>query len=72
MSDRFSRVKVISGVARRRRFTAEQKLAVVTETMQPGISLSYVARRHGLAPAQVFRWRRLVAKDGQQATPRRR
>ena len=36
MSDRFSRVKVINGVARRRRFTAEQKLAVVTETMQPG------------------------------------
>ena len=40
MSDTFSRVEVITGVARRRRFTTEQKLAVVTETMQPGMSIS--------------------------------
>jgi transposase len=46
------------GVARRRRLTAEQKLAVVAETMQPGMSISYVARRHGLSPSLVFRWRR--------------
>ena len=49
MSDTFSRVEVITGVARRRRFTTEQKLAVVAETMQPGMSISYVARRHGLS-----------------------
>lgn len=33
MSDTFSRVEIITGVARRRRFTTEQKLAVVSETM---------------------------------------
>jgi hypothetical protein len=33
---------VITGVARRRRFSTELKLAVVTETMQPGMSISYV------------------------------
>ena len=33
MSDTFSRVAIITGVARRRRFTTEQKLAVVGETM---------------------------------------
>ena len=49
MSDTFSRVEIITGVARRRRFTTEQKLAVVAETMQPGMSISYVARRHGLS-----------------------
>ena len=48
MSDTFSKVEVISGVARRRRFPTELKLAVVAETMQPGMSISYVARRHGL------------------------
>ena len=37
------------GVARRRRFPTELKLAVVAETMQPGLSISYVARRHGLS-----------------------
>jgi transposase len=51
MSDMFSKVEVITGVARRRRFPSELKLAVVAETMQPGMSVSYVARRHGLLEA---------------------
>jgi transposase len=67
MSDTFSRVEIITGVARRRRFTTEQKLAVVAETMQPGMSISYVARRHGLSPSLVFRWRRLMTEGGQEA-----
>ena len=67
MSETFSRVEIITGVARRRRFTTEQKLAVVAETMQPGMSISYVARRHGLSPSLVFRWRRLMTEGGQQA-----
>jgi len=67
MSDTFSKVEVITGVARRRRFSIEQKLAVVTETMQPGLSISYVARRHGLSPSLVFRWRRLMSEGGQEA-----
>ena len=43
MSETFSKVEVIIGVARRRRFPMDQKLAVVAETMQPGMSISYVA-----------------------------
>ena len=39
MSDTFSKVEVITGVARRRRFTTEQKLAIVAETMQPGMPI---------------------------------
>jgi transposase len=45
MSDTFSKVETITGVARRRRFSTDLKLAVVAETMQPGMSISYVARR---------------------------
>lgn len=67
MSDSFSRVEVITGIARRRRFSTEQKLAVVAETMQPGMSISYVARRHGLSPSLVFRWRRLMTDGGREA-----
>src|SRR5689334_24756407 len=67
MSDTFSRVEIITGVARRRRFTPEQKVAVVAETMQPGMSISYVARRHGLSPSLVFRWRRLMTEGGQES-----
>lgn len=67
MSETFSRVEVITGVARRRRFSTEQKLAVVEETMQPGMSISYVTRRHGLSPSLVFRWRRLMSDGGREA-----
>ena len=45
---------MITGGARRRRFPTEQKVAVVAETMQPGMSISYVARRHGLSPSLVL------------------
>ena len=62
MSETFSKVEVITGVARRRRFTTEQKLSVVNETLQ-----SYVARRHGLSPSLVFRWRRLMSEGGKEA-----
>jgi transposase-like protein len=67
MSETFSKVEVITGVARQRRFTTEQKLLVVNETLQPGMSISYVARRHGLSPSLVFRWRRLMSEGGKEA-----
>jgi transposase len=67
MSDEFSKVEVITGVARRRRFSTEQKLAVVAETMQPGQSISYVARQRGLSPSLIFRWRRLMSDGGKEA-----
>jgi transposase len=67
MSDTFSKVEVITGVARRRRFSTELKLALVAESMQPGMSVSYVARRHGLSPSLVFRWRRLMSEGGKEA-----
>src|SRR5271156_2836974 len=67
MSDTFSRVEVITGVARRRRFSTELKLAIVAETLQPGMSISYVAREHGLSPSLVFRWRRLMSEGGKEA-----
>src|SRR5579864_4661430 len=67
MSDTFSKVEVITGVARRRRFSAELKLAVVAETLQPGMSVSYAARRHGLSPSLVFRWRQLMSEGGKEA-----
>ena len=66
MSDTFSKVEVITGVARRRRFSTELKLALVAETMQPGLSVSYVARRHGLSTSPLFRWRRLMSEGGKK------
>lgn len=50
-------------VQRRRRWTATEKLAMVRETYEPGMSVSLVARRHGVNPNQLFHWRRLE-RDG--------
>ena len=35
---------------------------MVEETFEPGMTVSLVARRHGVAPNQLFTWRRLVAQ----------
>ena len=51
---------VFGRVERRRRFSVEQKLAVVAEASAPGASISEIARRYDLVPAQVFKWRRLA------------
>lgn len=41
----------------RRSFTDEEKLAVVLESEQPGVSVAEVCRRHGIVTSMVFRWR---------------
>ena len=35
---------------------------MVEETFEPGMTVSLVARRHGVAANQLFTWRRLVAQ----------
>ena len=64
MSDEYRRIEVITGTARRRYWAAEEKLLIVEETLQPGASVSSVARRHGAAPNLVYRWRRLMKEGG--------
>ena len=60
--------EVLRGPERRRRRTAAEKLALITETMEPGMTVSLVARRHGLAPNQLFTWRRLAEQGALTAT----
>jgi transposase len=56
----YATAELLGRVERRRRFSVEQKLAVLAEAMAPGANISAVARRHGLLSAQVFKWRRLA------------
>ena len=60
-------VEVITSVQRRRRWTVEQKRAMVLETEQPGMSLSYVARKYEIHPNQLFRWRKLMQEGALSA-----
>ena len=46
-----------------RRFTAEQKLEILREAEQPGVTVSEVCRRHSLSPSVLYRWR-AVAQSG--------
>ena len=61
------RVEVITSVQRRRRWSAAEKLRLVEEAMQPGSSVSLVARQVGLAPSQLFAWKRRMLEGGQAA-----
>ncbi len=62
MTDANPRPYVASEVQRRRRWTPEEKVQIVEETYLPGMSVSLVARRHGIAGSQLFNWRRLMAQ----------
>ena len=54
----FERVEVITGVGRRRSWSAETKARIVMETLRDGAIVSDVARRHGMRPQQLFAWRK--------------
>jgi transposase len=62
-----SRVEVITSVQRRRRWSAAEKVRLVEEASRPGMSVSFVARRFGIAPSQLFAWKRRMAEGGQAA-----
>src|SRR6188472_4379884 len=64
MSDDYQRIEIITGTERRRRWSAEEKLRIVEETLTGGDSVSAVARRHGVAPNLLYRWRRLMTEGG--------
>jgi hypothetical protein len=52
---RLSRVEVITGVERRRRWTTEEKLAIIAESMVEGAVVSDVARQDGISPQHAVR-----------------
>ena len=61
------RVEVLASIQRRRRYSLDQKLTVLAEAAQPGMSISYVARRHGISPSLLFGWRRRMTEGGKEA-----
>jgi transposase len=67
--DNFARRYSVIAEARRRWSEAE-KHAVVAEAERPGVNISAVARRHGIKPSLLFRWRRLArdAEDRQSTS----
>lgn len=62
MTETTAKAELLTGPERRRRWAPAEKLAIVQETYAPGVTVSLVARRHGLSPAQLFNWRRLASE----------
>lgn len=57
-------IAIITDGGRRRRRSAAEKLRIVEESMYDGESISAVARRNGLAPNLLYRWRKLMLAGG--------
>ena len=43
----------------RQRYSVEERVKLLDEADQPGESISTVARKHGVSPSVMFRWRQL-------------
>ena len=57
------KIEVITSRQSRRSWAPSEKRAIVQETYEQGATVSLVARRHGIAPNQLFYWRRRM-EDG--------
>jgi transposase len=67
MSNEYRHVELLTGDVRRRRWTTEQKLTIIEQSFEPGETVSSAARRHGVAPNLLYRWRRLLSEGGAAA-----
>jgi transposase len=66
---RTRRIEVITGVERRRKWSAQEKEAIVAESLVEGAVVSEVARRHGLNPQQLFGWRSCLRDSVKGSAP---
>jgi transposase len=57
-----ARVEVVTSVERRRHWTTVEKERLVAATLEPGASVSAVARAAGMHPSQLYGWRRQLCE----------
>ncbi|MCZ5529659.1 IS3 family transposase [Escherichia coli] len=66
----------VLGPEKRRRRTTQEKIAIVQQSFEPGMTVSLVARQHGVAASQLFLWRKqyqegslTAVRAGEQVVP---
>jgi len=59
MTRRMEPVEIVMTDQRRRRWSVQEKAALVRRTYEPGMSVSLVARQEGVAASLLFQWRKL-------------
>ncbi|NYI22341.1 transposase [Sphingobium indicum] len=57
-SGRVERLDVIESPRGKRNWTPEARARIIAESLEPGVNVSAVARRHGMYPQQLYTWRR--------------
>lgn len=60
----YRRIELITGEARRRPWSAEEKSRILAESFQPGAKVADVARRHGMNRSLLWNWRHEARKRG--------
>ncbi len=68
MTGSYPKAEILTGPQRQRRWSVSEKLEIVAETREPGVTVSLVARRRGVSPNQLFTWRRLAEQGALTAT----
>jgi len=63
-SSGYRRIELITGEARRRPWSAEEKSRILAESFQPGVKVADVARRHGMNRSLLWNWRHEARKRG--------
>lgn len=54
----------VLGVERRRRWSEDEKLEILSEVGVGGVSVTQVAQRHEITRSQIYGWRRDLKKKG--------
>ncbi|QEP77552.1 IS3 family transposase [Escherichia coli] len=49
---------ILLGQEARKRKTPQEKIAIIQQTMEPGMNVSHVARLHGIQPSLLFKWKK--------------
>ena len=57
----FRRIELLTGTPRRRRWSVEEKVAIVAASLERGAVARQVALQHGVHPNQLYAWRRELA-----------
>lgn len=62
-------IEVITSVERRRRWSREEKERLVAACLEPGASVSEIARKAGIHAVQLFRWRKQLCQISASSVP---
>lgn len=62
-------ITVFSGPERRRRWSEEERLQILTEAFSPGACVADVARRHDVSTGLIYTWRRKLREANAEPAP---